>query len=212
MFNKTIKMAGMSAVMVASVGSFAFLTTPDVARATNLCNANPTMEDFSAAYVEGSVTSAHVAHTGEMPMCEGVSQVFSLNAYTNEGGTWETSGTQKLVDHATVTLGGEKTEADLSVKLPEGDCYFQTDLYANATRYDGVDGPLPHYPETEAPLDFIDARSGGNDVCVGGNGGGEVLGDVTELPKTGGGLTGMIALSAGLLGASASFLRARRTR
>lgn len=209
--NKIIKVAGMSAVMMASVGAFAVLASPSAVRATNVCNANPTMEDFSADYLNGSSTKAHVAYINEVPMCNGVSQVFSLNSYATEGDTWETSGTQRLVDHVSVTLSAAKTEADLEVKLPGVNCYYQTDLYANSHRYDGVDGPLPHYPDTEAPLDYIDSRMGGTEKCEGGQGGGEVLG-VTELPKTGTGLMGFVALSVGALVATAGALRVRRSR
>jgi LPXTG-motif cell wall-anchored protein len=214
---KTIKIAGMSAVMLASAGAFAVYGTANAATALNeACNANPTLEQFSAAYVNGSATQAHVAYTGEVPLCVGVTKTFALNAYVTEGSTWETSGKQVPVDHDTVTLSASQTEGDLSVELPGDDCFFQTDLFGNGKKYDGVDGQLPHYPDTETPEDYIDSRTGGTDMCEGGNGGGtptptpEVLG-VTELPKTGGNLGG-IALGAGLVGASVAYLRARRAR
>jgi hypothetical protein len=213
---KTLKVAALSAAMIASVGSFTVLTMPSVARASDICNANPTSGDFTAAYVDGSVTTAHVEYVGELPMCEGVTKTFSLNAYTNEGDSWETSGNQALVDHATMVLGGDKTAADLTVKLPDGDCFYQTDLYANGKKYDGVDGPLPHYPDTEAPDDYIDSRSGGSQVCGGGKGGDtpQELG-ITTLPDTGAtgaDLMDVMALGSGLVAGGASYLRARRVR
>jgi hypothetical protein len=209
--NKTLKVATLGAAMIASVGAFTVLTMPSVARAANVCNANPVLSDFEAAYADGSVTTAHVKYIGELPMCQDASMTFSLNSYANEGDNWENSGTQTLVDHATVTLTAEKTEADLTVKLPGDDCFFQTDLYANGKKYDGVDGPLPHYPDTEAPEDYIDSRTGGVEVCEGGQGGGEET--PTTLPETGAAdLSGLVAVVAGLTGAGVTALRTRRTR
>jgi LPXTG-motif cell wall-anchored protein len=208
--NKTLKVATLSAAMIASVGAFTVLTMPSVARAENICNANPSADDFTAAYVNGSVNTAHVAYVGELPMCEGASQVFSLNSYANEGDSWETSGVQTLVDHATVTLNAAKTEADLTVQMPGADCFYQTDLYANGKKYDGVSGSLPHYPDTEAPDNYIDSRSGGSEVCEGGQGGGT---PITTLPETGAAdFQGVIALGAGLVAGGASYLRTRRSR
>jgi len=151
---KTMKIAGVSAAVLASVCSFAVLANPSQVRAEGGCNATPSVQDFSAYYYDESVNKAHVEYTGEMPLCDGATMTFSLNSYSDEGAEWETSGNQKFVDHATVVLTNEKTSADLEVKLPEGDdCFFQTDLYSNGKKYDGVDGPLPHYPDTEAPDD-----------------------------------------------------------
>ena len=218
---KTMKIAGVSAAVLASVCSFAVLANPSQVRAEGGCNATPSVQDFSAYYYDESVNKAHVEYTGEMPLCDGATMTFSLNSYSDEGAEWETSGNQKFVDHATVVLTNEKTSADLEVKLPEGDdCFFQTDLYSNGKKYDGVDGPLPHYPDTEAPDDYIDSRSGGSNVCTGGNGGGEPtptpsVESASVLPDTGaelGNVSGLLALGAGMTGGTVAYLRSRRTR
>lgn len=97
----------------------------------------------------------------ELP--EGCSQAFSLNAYSTEGPTWPTSGTQALIDHDSVTLDDNTRTGTLSVKAPE--CFGQTDFYKGSTRFDGDDGALPHYPGSVTPSGLI-AYSNGGKACV----------------------------------------------
>ncbi len=96
----------------------------------------------------------------ELP--EGCSQAFSLNAYSTDGPTWPTSGTQALIDHDSITLDDNTRTGTLSVKAPE--CYGQTDFYKGSSRFDGVDGALPHYPGTVTPSGLI-AYSNGGKAC-----------------------------------------------
>jgi len=105
---KTMKIAGVSAAVLASVCSFAVLANPSQVRAEGGCNATPSVQDFSAYYYDESVNKAHVEYTGEMPLCDCATVTFSLNSYSDEGAEWETSGNQKFVDHATVVLTNEK--------------------------------------------------------------------------------------------------------
>lgn len=85
--------------------------------------------------------------------------VVSLNSYETEGSTWATSGNQTFIDHAQVTLTSHNPSAKLKVKAPK--CFGQTDLYLGSTKYDGVDGPLPHYPQPIVPTNLIAAWNGG---------------------------------------------------
>lgn len=85
----------------------------------------------------------------------------SLNSYETEGPNWETSGTQVFIDHATAHLTKENPTATLTVKV-QG-CFQQQDLYIGTTRYDGVDGALPHYPNSATPAGLIDHWNGATD-------------------------------------------------
>jgi hypothetical protein len=213
---KTIKLAGLGAVL-ATAGVVGVVAMPGNAGAQNLeCNANPTMNDFEAAYWPGSINSATVEYIGAQPLCEGVSKTFSLSAYYTEGADWETSGIQKFVGHTSATLDRNNTVAELTVELPDAECYFQTDLYANGLRFDGTpgQGAIPHYPDVETPLDGIDARTGGTKVCEPGKGGGEPTPTPEVLPTVGGGasMAGLLAMGAGMFAGSAAYLRARRAR
>ena len=95
-------------------------------------------------------------------LCDGVKQTISFNSYATEGPTWATSGKQTPVDHKEVVLSKSTTKATLKVKSTP--CYYQTDLYFGSKKYDGVDGPLPHYPTAVIHPDdnMIDFRNGGN--------------------------------------------------
>jgi LPXTG-motif cell wall-anchored protein len=88
---------------------------------------------------------------------------FSLNSYTTDGPTWDTTGTQVLLDHATTTLDATHQTAALSVATPK--CYGQTDLYRGSTRYDGTDGPVPHYPDVKFPSKVLVGWSNGGQAC-----------------------------------------------
>jgi predicted ribosomally synthesized peptide with SipW-like signal peptide len=87
---------------------------------------------------------------------------FSLNSYTSEGPDWPHTGTQALYDHQTITLDTANPSGTLTVAKPP--CYGQTDFYTGTIRFDGVDGALPHYPETVVPQPLI-AWSNGGKAC-----------------------------------------------
>jgi len=87
---------------------------------------------------------------------------FSLNSYTSEGPNWPSTGKQALLDHQTITLDAAHPSGTLTVAKPP--CYGQTDFYTGTIRFDGVDGALPHYPETVVPQPLI-AWSNGGKAC-----------------------------------------------
>jgi hypothetical protein len=103
----------------------------------------------------------HVWAIGTLP--EGCSWSFSLNSYTTEGPSWSTSGTQSLYDHVSVTIDATHPSGTLTVNQPL--CYGQTDFYSGTTRFDGVDGSLPHYPDSVVPQPLI-AYSNGGGACA----------------------------------------------
>jgi hypothetical protein len=113
--------------------------------------------DVSAKYTDDF--HAVVAYTGATPLCDGASITISLNSYQVEGSTWPTSGTQSFVDHDAVTLDSNHPSGSLEVTQPS--CYYQTDLYWGGTRFDGVDGSLPHFDDVRIP-GLIDHRNGGH--------------------------------------------------
>ena len=90
---------------------------------------------------------------------KGCERSWSLNSYTAEGPTWETSGTQALFDHDSITLDDEHASGTLTVAAPP--CYGQTDFYEGTTRFDGDDGPLPLYPGSVVPNPGLIAYSNG---------------------------------------------------
>jgi uncharacterized repeat protein (TIGR01451 family) len=118
----------------------------------NQLSAHYTTDDFHAS----------VSYTGQT-LCAGVSKVVSLNSYQTDGPTWPTSGTQTFIDHASVTIDKYHTSGYLAVKAPS--CFYQTDLYYGSTRFDGQDGALPHYPNSNVPTNLIAARNSGK-ACV----------------------------------------------
>jgi hypothetical protein len=92
----------------------------------------------------------------------GCSLSFSLNSYTTQGPDWPTTGTQALFDHESIALDPNHTSGTLTVKQPI--CFGQTDFYTGTTRFDGVDGPLPHYPDAVVPQPLL-AWSNGGSAC-----------------------------------------------
>ena len=95
---------------------------------------------------------------------EGCERSWSLNSYTTDGPTWATSGTQALFDHDSITLDSEITSGTLTVVAPP--CHGQTDFYEGTTRFDGIDGPLPHYPGVVVPNPGLIAYSNGGAACT----------------------------------------------
>jgi hypothetical protein len=93
----------------------------------------------------------------------GCTLTFSLNAYATHGPSWASTGTQQLFDHQTLTLDANQSSGTLTVAKPP--CFGQTDFYTGTTRFDGVDGPLPHYPGTNVPQPLL-AWSNGGHACT----------------------------------------------
>ncbi len=83
----------------------------------------------------------------------------SLNSYLTNGPSWATSGKQVLNDHVSARLTSANPTAVLKVKAAP--CYYQNDLYFGTTRFDGVDGALPVYPNVVTPKNLIAAFNGG---------------------------------------------------
>jgi len=93
---------------------------------------------------------------------ENVSCDVSLHSYETQGPTWETSGQQTFLGFATVHL--TTTPQTLSVAAPP--CFGQTELVIGTKRYDGVDGPLPHYPDGVFDSDITIATWHGGAACA----------------------------------------------
>lgn len=123
------------------------------------------VNDTATPYPMVSVT---VKAKGDLPA--GCSRAFSLASYETDGPSWPKSGTQKFLDHDTATLDAQHTSATLTVTGPE--CFGQTDFYtsdtvngkwwAGSTRYNGIEGPLPHYPDSPTPYGKIAGSEGGH--------------------------------------------------
>ncbi|MER7672339.1 hypothetical protein ABTY61_28300 [Kitasatospora sp. NPDC096128] len=71
----------------------------------------------------------------------------SLATYGTEGPTWPTSGRQTFLGWATGTLTRAEPRASLDVSAYLPECYGQLDLYLGGEKFDGVDQPLPRYPD-----------------------------------------------------------------
>jgi hypothetical protein len=74
---------------------------------------------------------------------------FSLASYETDGPTWRTSGTQRFIDHASITLTSANRTGVLEVTAPR--CFGQVDLYHGSVIYDGGAGPVPRYPDVKIP-------------------------------------------------------------
>jgi LPXTG-motif cell wall-anchored protein len=91
---------------------------------------------------------------------QGCEYSISLASYSAQGPTWQTSGTQRFLGWVTTTLGQGHTTATLDVSAYAPSCFGQIDLYANARKFDGMQGPLPLYPASPVPTDLIAAWNG----------------------------------------------------
>ena len=194
--------------------------------------ANPVC--YTAAYKDGSISQAVVTFTGSNDAtCKNVNKTVSLNSYTAQGPSFNTSGTQTFIDHQSVTVSASNPTATLSVKVQAADCFYQTDLYEGSQRFDGVDGQVPHYPDVYTPGNLVAHRNGGTTVCMPGKGGGTPTPMPTHtptpvpsatpaptvtpqampqtLPDTGSSLGGLIGLGS-MLTAGTAYLRSRRAR
>ena len=105
-----------------------------------------------------AMVTVNVHAVGSIP--ENCTFSFSLNSYTAQGATWPTSGTQALLDHQSITLSAANSSGQLSVAKPV--CYGQTDFYTGTTKFDGIDGALPHYPNVVTPTGLISYSNGGS--------------------------------------------------
>jgi LPXTG-motif cell wall-anchored protein len=85
----------------------------------------------------------------------------SLASYGTEGPTWQTSGKQTFLGWDTTKLNKEHPEATLDVSDHKPKCFGQVDLYGNGKKFDGVENPLPKYPNGVFPNDLITAWNGG---------------------------------------------------
>jgi hypothetical protein len=120
-----------------------------------------TLPAYLGRYTYPLLTVKVTAPNGVPDGCE---KSWSLNSYTTQGPTWETSGTQALFDHDSITLDSEITSGTLTVEVPP--CYGQTDFYEGTTRFDGKDGPLPNYPDSIVPSPGLIAYSNGGNACT----------------------------------------------
>ncbi len=93
-------------------------------------------------------------------LAEGCEYPVSLASYSAEGPSWESSGEQAFLGWDTTVLSSETPEATLDVSDFAPSCFGQIDLYANGTKYDGVEGALPHYPDSPTPENLIAAWNG----------------------------------------------------
>lgn len=93
----------------------------------------------------------------------GCSYDVSLASYSAEGPDWGDSGTQAFLGWDTTTLSAGTPQATLTVPTPK--CFGQIDLYGNNTKYDGVGGALPHYPDSVTPNNLITAWNGGSECA-----------------------------------------------
>lgn len=84
----------------------------------------------------------------------------SLASYHTQGPTWDTSGVQTFLGWDTTVLSSTKLQATLDVSAHLPLCFGQIDLYSNGHEFDGVHGPLPHYPAAVFPHDLITAWNG----------------------------------------------------
>jgi LPXTG-motif cell wall-anchored protein len=93
-------------------------------------------------------------------LAEGCEYPVSLASYSAEGPSWESSGEQAFLGWDTTVLSSETPEATLDVSGFAPSCFGQIDLYGNGTKYDGVEGALPHYPDSPTPENLIAAWNG----------------------------------------------------
>ncbi|MFF3070462.1 hypothetical protein [Kitasatospora sp. NPDC057936] len=86
----------------------------------------------------------------------------SLASYDSEGPTWSSSGEQAFLGWATAALSADNPRASLDVSAHLPKCFGQLDLYRGDRKFDGVDNPLPNYPEGVIYGDLISAWNGGH--------------------------------------------------
>ncbi len=86
-----------------------------------------------------------VSVTANGRLVDGCALPFSLASYRTQGPTWRTSGRQALIDRVGAILDNAQPSITLTVRTPRR--YGQTVFYPGLRVYDGIDGPLPRYPD-----------------------------------------------------------------
>ncbi|WP_406290200.1 hypothetical protein [Embleya sp. NBC_00896] len=115
---------------------------------------------WSGAGLLGALsTKVSVRIVGEVP--KSCQYKVSLAAYSADGPTWKTSGTQRYLGSKTVTLSRDHKTAALDISKHAPPCFGQIDLYGNDKVFDGKANPLPHYPDAKFPVDLIAGWNGG---------------------------------------------------
>ena len=148
--------AGMIGAALIAPGA-TMASTPTSANTHVTCGQDLFKWDVASGAITYPMLTVNVTPKGSIP--EGCSVSFSLNSYDAQGPTWQTSGTQALAGHDSITLSAANPSGTLTVPKPA--CFGQTDFYLGTTRYDGVDGALPHYPSPATPYDLISYSNGG---------------------------------------------------
>jgi hypothetical protein len=59
-----------------------------------------------------------------------------------------------------------RVEPSATLTVTKPDCFGQTDFYLGSTKYDGVEGPLPHYPDVATPYGKISGSAGGDECAA----------------------------------------------
>ena len=151
----------------AAIGATAaLLALAAFAPAASATEPNPDCDgvNWTASVPEGNnpypMLTVTVMFDGDPGNC---SMAFSMASYDTDGPSWPESGTQKLHDYMTATIDAANPSATLTVSQP--DCFGQTDFYLGSTKYDGVEGPLPHYPDVASPFDKVSGSNGG-EACA----------------------------------------------
>ena len=116
-----------------------------------------------------AMTTVVVAADPDLVIPDGCEIPFSLASYETRGPTWELSGQQRFLDHATASIDSVHRSITLTVQSPS--CFGQTDLYLGRRIYDGGSGPghgpLPdHDGGVWVPRGLVGAWNGSLD-CVG---------------------------------------------
>ena len=153
---------------MAAIGAMtALLALAAFAPAASATEPNPDCDgvNWTASVPEGNnpypMLTVTVIFDGDPGNC---SMAFSMASYDTDGPSWPESGTQKLHDYMTATIDAANPSATLTVSLP--DCFGQTDFYLGSTKYDGVEGPLPHYPDVATPYGKISGSAGGDECAA----------------------------------------------
>jgi hypothetical protein len=164
--NRTVALLGLTASIVLP---FAFSGTASATSTSNtnttICNSAPSRADFKAVYTPGYANEVTISYINTKPLCSGIAQSVSFNTYATQGATWTTSGVQRLETHQTFNLTSIIPSARFIASLSPS-CFYQTDAYLGATRFDGVNGALPFYPKSVVtPTGLLAAANGGSKVC-----------------------------------------------
>ncbi|PBC69560.1 hypothetical protein BX265_6889 [Streptomyces sp. TLI_235] len=95
------------------------------------------------------------------PPGAGCHYALSLASYSAQGPTWESSGTQKFLGWATGLIDQQHPTLTLDISAHKPACYGQIDLYGGNLKFDGIQAPLPKYPDSATPTNMVAAWNGG---------------------------------------------------